>query len=149
MRHLELVKDKNKWLEDQLAEEKKYTPDVLAQRLAERLRLSTVELERLNADQTTNQKTLKDKEIELAELRIQIVNFKAQVEKAQALLDLISNSGLVCPKCGAPLSIRDYHDEIAEYNGYDIDIEHELIIYECGYKIVNGQVISECKKNIP
>jgi cell division protein FtsB len=144
---LELLRDKNEWFEKQLTELREYSPDILAQRLAERLRILSEELERLTEDHKTSQKSIQDKEAELTEVKAQIANLKAQIEKAQELLRLVSDSGLICPRCGAPLSTREYHADLVEYDGREIDVEHEIIVYECGFEIVDGKTTSECQRS--
>ena len=143
----ELLKEKNEWLETQLKTLKVYAPDILAQRLADRLRVLNEELERLNADHEASQESIRNKEVELAEVKAQISNLNDQLVKAQDLLQTISEAGLVCPYCGAPLEVREYHSESVEYKGYDVDIDHEFIRYECGLEIVDGKVTSKCMRS--
>jgi DNA repair exonuclease SbcCD ATPase subunit len=146
-KHLELLKDKNEWLEKQVADLREHSPDILAQRLAERLRILNEELERLTADNKTSQTSIQNKETELAEVKTQIINFNDQIEKAQELLRLVSDSGLVCPQCGAPLETRYYPNESMDDNGHDIDVDHEVIVYECGLEIVDGEVRTQCGRS--
>ena len=69
---ISLLADKNAWLAQQLEVAKDYRPDVLAQRLAERLRVLSGELERLNADHQASAEVVRQKESELGLVRIQI-----------------------------------------------------------------------------
>ena len=128
---------------------REYSPDVLAQRLADRLRILSEELERLNADQVVSQESIRKKEAELAEVKAQIDHLKDQIAKAQDLLQMVSDAGLVCPHCGALLETREYYDEVVEYQGRDIDVNHESIRYECGLKIVDGRVRAQCTRTKP
>lgn len=145
----ELLKEKNEWLEAQLTALKERSPDVLAQRLADRSCLLTEELERLNADHEASQESIGNKEAELAEVKAQIGNLTDQLAKGQDLLQMVSDSGLVCPRCGAPLEVREYHSESVEYQGYDLDIDHEIIRYECGLEILDGEVRGNCSRSGP
>lgn len=146
---LELLKEKNEWLEKQATMLKECSPDVLAQRLANRLRILSEELERLNADQIASETSIRKKEAELAEVKAQIDHLKDQIAKAQDLLKVVSDAGLVCPQCGAPLETREYHDEVVEYEGRDIDVNHEIIRYECGLEIIDDRVRAQCTRSKP
>ena len=70
----------------------------------------------------------------------------SQLEEAQKSLAVYSDSGLLCPHCGALLETREYHSELVEYDGRDIDVGHELIRYECGCEIVDGKVQRNCTR---
>jgi hypothetical protein len=139
--HIEVLREKIKWLETQLKSLEEKSPDVLAKRLSDRYHIAEEELERLRTDQEVSQETIRKKEAELARTKFEMVQLKGQLEKAQQWL---SDSGLVCPYCGAPLETREYHMKTVEYGGRDLDIDHELIRYECGFEIVDGKVLKEC-----
>jgi len=144
-----LLQDKNEWQADQIDQLKLYSPDVLAQRLAERLRLVSQELERLNADHASSRETIQVKEGELREVTTQIDSLKDQLAKAQVLLHTVTQNALVCPHCGAPLEAREYHSELAEYEGREIDVDHEFVLYECGLTLLDGEVTANCKRTAP
>jgi len=144
--HNALVKEENKKLKNQINELRPYSPDVLAERLSERLRLTNQELDILISDNRTNQMVIQNKEEELKNIKIQIAEFKDQISKAQDLLQLVTSSGLICPHCGAPLEIREYQDEEMEFNGQEIDINHEMVLYECGLKIIDNKVVANCSR---
>jgi len=143
----EQLKEKNELLEAQLTTLKNYSPDILAQRLADRLRILNEELERLNADHEASRESIRNKEAELAEVKAQIGKLSEQLAKAQDLLQTVSDAGLVCPKCGAPLEVREYHSELVEYQGRELDVDHEFISYECGLEIIDGNVTSNCRRS--
>jgi len=145
----ELLEEKNAWLKAQLTTLKERSPDLLAQRLTDRSRLLSEELKKLNADHEASQESIRNKEAELDEVRDQIDNLKGQLAKAQDLLQMVSDFGLVCPQCGAPLEVREYHSEMVFYQGRDLDIEHEIVIYECGLEIVDGEVRGNCSRSGP
>jgi len=145
----ELLEEKNEWLEAQLKTLKEHSPDILAQQLADRLRLLGEELQRLKADHEASQESIRNKEAELAEVEAQIGNLTGQLAKAQDLLQMVSDSGLVCPQCGAPLEVREYHSESVEYEGRDLDVDHEIIRYECGLEILDGEARGTCSRSGP
>lgn len=137
---IELLKEKNIFLTDKLTEANELKPDVLAQSLTNRVRLLETEIARLSQDKVKNQSLIQDKEQEFNKVLERAENLKKQIGIANELLDDFS-----CPQCGAPISAKEYHSECIEYNGRDIDIDHEYIAYECGYSIIDGKVESECK----
>lgn len=145
--HSELLKEKNEWLQSQLTNLREFAPDVLAQRLADRSRLLSEELERLKTYHEASQESIRNKEAEVNEVRAQIAILQDQLLKAQDLLQVVSDSGLVCPHCGAPLDVREYHCETVEYQGRDLDVDHEFIRYECGHEIIDGKVTAECSRS--
>jgi len=75
-----------------------------------------------------------------------VVGELGQFEKAQKSLSLLSDTGLLCLYCGAPLETREYHSEWAEYDGRDLEVDHEFIRYECGCEVVDGQVRQNCTR---
>jgi hypothetical protein len=141
---LELIKEKNEWLEAQISNLKEYSPDLLAQRLADRLRIANEELERLNADHLVSKEVIKKKQFEQAGIKAELRKFNNQLEKGRELLKLVSDSALICSSCGAPLLSREYHQETVEYNGTELDVDHERIMYECGLQLFDGEVVSDC-----
>jgi len=143
----DLLKERNELLVTQLGNQKENSPDVLAQQLAGRFHIATQELERLHADQKTSQDIIGRKEAELAGIRTEIGELRSQLEKAQESLTVFSDSGLLCPHCGAPLETREYHSEWAEYDGRDLEVDHEFIRYACGCEIVDGRVQRNCTRS--
>jgi len=147
-KHIELLKEKNTGLEKEIENLKENTPDVLAQRLAIRHKLLTEELERLNADHQASQADVETKKMELEKLRQEIDRFEWQLSEAD---NWLSENDLVCPQCNSPLVVKEYNTEYrATYdeNGYaeDIEIEHEHIVYDCGYELIDGEEIQECSR---
>lgn len=141
---LDLQKDRIGWLEQQLEVANQYRPDILAQRLAERLRLASQELEQLSADHKTSGRLIREKETELASVQSEIRNLQRQLQSAEEILALVKDRDLVCPYCGSPLIVHEFHPDFDEYQGREIDSEHESIAYECGHEIVDGRVASQC-----
>ncbi len=54
--------------------------------------------------------------------------------------------GLLCPRCKSPVVERGGGIELVEYNGRDIDVDHEWEEYECGLRIVDGEEINPCSE---
>ncbi len=144
---IELLKEESEWLEKRLVEQKENSPDILARHLAEKSHLLAEELESLAEEHNISEKMIQGKEAELADVKVQITRLQTQIDKAQELLRFMSDYGLVCPQCSAPLEIRDYHVDSREYNGRELDIEHEMIRYQCGLEIIDNKVISECQSS--
>ena len=143
---LELLKEKTEWLEQQLEVANEFRPDVLAQRLAERLRILTQELERLNEDHEASAQSIREKQTDLASVEGEIQNLTTELASAQEILDLVADRELVCPHCKAPMSIHEFYPDLIEYQGREIDVEHETIAYECGFEMRDGEIINMCPK---
>ena len=141
---IQFLKETNSSLKDQLAEARGSTPDVLAQSLSGRVKLLEGELERLSQDKNANHELVQRKEEELKVARQKAEELKAQVSLAQELL-----TDFLCPHCGAALAVREYHSEFVEYQGREIDVDHDYSAYECGYSVHDGKPNSPCNANTP
>lgn len=139
---IQLQKENIAFLKDQLLEVKSQSPDVLAQSLAGRVKLLEEELKRLEQDNSTTQEQVKAKEADLKQAREEAEDLTKKVLHARELL-----SDFLCPHCGALLAERAYHSECVEYQGRELDIDHEYIAFECGYEVVDGEMRAECKNN--
>lgn len=139
---IQFLKETNSSLKDQLAEARNSTPDVLAQSLSGRVKLFEVELERLSLDKNANQELVLHKEEELKVARHKVEELKTQISLAQELL-----IDFLCPHCGAALTVREFQSECVEYQGREIDIDHDYSAYECGYSEVDGKPNSPCNAN--
>ncbi len=133
---IELLKEKNTFLNEQLNEAKERTPDKLAKKLSERIHILTAELDRLSKDKEKNKKIIEEKELKLKDARNELDILKEQIEEAQEIAD-----EFLCPFCKARMVEHAYSYE--DYHG--IDIDHELITYECGYTIVDGKDEAPCQ----
>lgn len=133
---IQLLKEKNTFLTEQLDEAKKQTPDRLSKNLSERIHLLTEELERLSIDKEKNISEIKEKEQKLRQAQNEMDTFKEQIEEAQEIAD-----EFLCPFCKSRMVEHAYSYE--DYHGRDID--HEFIAYECGYTIVDGRDEYPCK----
>ena len=133
---IQLLKEKNTFLIEQLDVAKKHTPDRLAKNLSDRIHLLTDELERLSKDREKNKKEIEEKEKKLRQARNEMDILKEQIEEAQEIAD-----EFLCPFCKSRMVEHAYSDE--DYHG--IDINHEVIVYECGYTIVDGKDEYPCR----
>lgn len=132
------------FLKDQLADAKLQSPDVLAQTLAGRVKLFEDELKRLGQDKTSTEEQVAAKEAELAQARSEAEELTKKIVHARELLH-----EFLCPHCGAPLIERAYHSEMVEYQGREIDVDHDWSIFECGMEIVDGIERRPCKPQNP
>ena len=139
---IEFLKETNNALREQLAEARNSTPDVLAQSLSGRVKLLEGELERLSNDTNANQELVHRKEEELKSARQKAEELTKQVSLASELLQ-----DFLCPHCGSALAVREYHSESVEYQGRDVDIDHDYSEYECGYSVVDGEPRTPCNVN--
>jgi DNA repair exonuclease SbcCD ATPase subunit len=139
---IQLLKETVSTLKDQLAEARSSTPDVLAQSLSGRVKLLESELERLSQDKDANQELVHKKEEELRTARQKAEKLTKQVSLARELLN-----DFLCPHCGAPLSVREYHSESVEYQGRELDVDHDYTEYECGYAVLDGKQYRPCNAN--
>lgn len=137
---IQVQKENIAYLKDQLAEARQQSPDVLAQKLASRVKLFEDEVKRLEEDKSSTQEQVAAKEAELKQARDEAEGLTKKVLHARELL-----RDFLCPCCGALLAERAYHSELVEYDGREIDVDHEYTAYECGYEIVDGQVRGECR----
>jgi predicted RNA-binding Zn-ribbon protein involved in translation (DUF1610 family) len=137
---IQLQKENIAFLKDQLVEAKSQSPDVLAQSLAGRAKMLEEELKRLEQDKSSTVEQVKAKEAELAQARSEAETLTKKVLHARELL-----SAFLCPVCGAPLMERAYGSESVEYEGREIDVDHDYTVFECGLEIVDGEVRRKCK----
>lgn len=132
---IEVLKEKNSLLQDRLDDAKVESPLVVAESLADRVRLQEGELRRLLKEQEQNEELIQEKEQELAQARQELEEFRSKLEQASLVL-----SELCCPHCGAVITEMDYFP--VSYHGQDA--EHEVVAYACGLVIHNGKVFSPC-----
>ena len=137
---IQLQKENILYLKDQLTDAKAQSPDVLAQSLTNRVNLLEGELRRLEQDKTATKDQVSAKEAELTATRTEAEALTKQVLHARTLL-----KDFLCPYCGAPLAEKAFHSESVEYQGRELDVDHEYMAFECGYEIVDGKVRGLCK----
>jgi chromosome segregation ATPase len=136
---IQVLKEKNELLKLQLEHAKSQAPDVAVEALSRRLNSLTEELSRLQQDASANADTIAGKERELESAKEEMNQLREQVARAEKLFD-----GFSCPKCKAPMETREYHSEMVEYNGRELDIDHELVTYECGLEFSDGRETRPC-----
>ncbi len=137
---IQLQKENIAFLKDQLADAKLQSPDVLAQSLAGRVKYFEEELKRLGQDKTATEEQVAAKEAELNQARGEAEALTKKILHARELLH-----DFLCPHCGAPLVERAYHSEMLEYQGREIDVDHDWSSFECGLEIVDGLERHPCK----
>lgn len=140
---IQLLKETVSTLKDQLSEARNSTPDVLAQSLSGRVKLLESELERLSHDKDANQELVHRKEAELRTTRQKAEELTKQVSLARELLN-----DFLCPHCGATLLVREHHSESVEYQGRELDVDHDYSEYECGV-LRNGWKTSQTLSSKP
>lgn len=138
---IELLKEKVSSIEGQLLEARASGPDVLAERLSARVKLLSDELERPSGDQDRNEAAIAEKEQQLQETKDELATLEGQLERAQELM-----GEFFCPHCKAPMMVREYHSEMVEHGGRELDVDHECIEYECGLSLVDGQEQRQCRE---
>lgn len=137
---IQLLKETVSTLKDQLADARSCTPDVLAQTLSGRVKLLEGELERLSHDKGANLEVMHTKEDELRATRQKAEKLTMQISLARELLN-----DFLCPHCSSALATREMHSESVEYQGRELDVDHEYSEYECGYSVLGGKPHSPCK----
>ena len=139
--HINFLQEKNKELEN-------YKPDVLAKRLADRHKLLTEEIERMNIDAEANKTLLELKEKELSEIRTDIAMLQLEISSADDILKVLTPK-YTCPHCGSLLETHSFYPmETEDKDGRSIDWEIEETTFECGLIIRDGEEVSLCKNNI-
>ncbi len=136
---IQLLKEKNSFIERQLVEASKFSPDALAKSLSDRVRLLNEEIVRLAKDKENNQEKINNKEKELDEIRKEGEELSRKISKAHELMQ-----EFFCPTCGEAMAERGYESESVDYQGQELDVEHEYVLYKCGLMVVDGEEIREC-----
>lgn len=137
---IQLLKEKIDFLDQKLAHAEAQNPDALARSLSERVESLNGEIERLSIDKQTNQKLITKKEQELEHTKELADELSRQISNAHELM-----SEYFCPHCKAPMAEREYHSELVEIGGRDIDIDHEYISFECGLTLLDGEESRKCE----
>ena len=122
---IELLKHRNEILEKRISELETQTPDSLIESLSKRVAIAKSEIEALNQDSEKHQSEIERKEKELGGLS----------SKLSQLQELLRDSDLLCPECGAPLARRDFFPIFGEIDGREVEADIGYIEYECGYSI--------------
>ena len=136
---IELLKEKTSYLEMQLSDAQQQRPDLLVENISKRVKLLNEELERLNQDKEKNEQLISEKEKELSSTQTELEELRSQFERAEELM-----SEFFCPHCKAPMVSREFGWESVEYNGREIDVDHEHVLYECGLEFIDGKEGTKC-----
>lgn len=136
---IELLKEKSEFLRLQLEKTQGQQPDVLVETISKRVNVLTEELERLNHDGEANEIIINKKEKELEIAKGKLAKLRKQFERAEELM-----SEFFCPHCKAPMLSREFHWECHHYQGREIDVDHEHVVYECGLELLDGEERSKC-----
>jgi len=139
---IELLKEKVDFLKIQLEKSKEDSPDLLAERLSRRVAMLKEELELLARDHEKNKEIIEATEIELTFANIEVEKLKSDIEKAHNIL-----SEFVCPDCGALMVNKESHTECMEYDGKEIDVDHEFDVFECGMEMIDGKISKKCPRS--
>lgn len=137
---IQLQKENIAYLRDRLADAKLQSPDLIAYSLSSRIKLFEEELKRLAEDKSSTLEQVEAKEAELRQARQDAEELAKQVTSARRLL-----GGFLCPKCEAPLSEKTYRWESVRYQGRGIEVIRECTSFACGYEIIDGEVVGDCK----
>ncbi|MER2511516.1 MAG: hypothetical protein ABTQ25_03685 [Nitrosomonas ureae] len=137
---IQLQKENISFLKDQLADAKLQSTDMLAQSLAGRVKIFEEELKRLGQDKTATDEQVAAKEAELAQARGEAEVLTKKILHARELL-----REYLCRHCGAPLIERSCHSEMVEYQGRELDVDHDWSNFECGLEIIDGLESHPCK----
>ncbi|WP_122669530.1 MULTISPECIES: hypothetical protein [Pseudomonas syringae group] len=135
---IQLLKERLVDKDEQITALKAQTPDALASALNDRIKVTQDEIGRLKADGDMHRKEIDLKEEELRGIQ----------DKLSALSELIRESDLVCPECGAPLVRRHAYTIHGGPDG-ESEAELEYVEYQCGLAIDGlGIEKSRCRHSL-
>lgn len=132
---IELLREQMKAKDIKIKELETQAPDILVKSLSERIEISVKEVERLKKDGDKHKAEIEEKETELHGIK----------ERLTTLVNLIKETDLLCPKCGAPLSTRQFHTISDDFDGREIEVDIEYTTYECGLEQKDGCEMAPCK----
>ncbi|MHB2062363.1 hypothetical protein [Pseudomonas monsensis] len=135
---IQLLKENVAERDFQIAALKSQTPDALASALAERIKMSLDEISRLKIDGHSHLQEIAQKEEELRSIQ----------HRLSVLGELIQDSDLVCPDCGAPLIQREEQSQFMEMGGRDFEHAFEFRRYGCGLSVSDEEEISPCEHRV-
>ncbi len=136
---IELLKEKNSYLQLKLEEKFHQSPDMLVESVSARIKLLTEEIQRLKEDKENNQQIVLKKSEELATSHKELNKLHTQIARAEELME-----EFFCPMCKAPMISREFGWESVEHNGREIDVDHEHVLYECGLEFIDGVEGTKC-----
>lgn len=132
---IQLLRERIIEKDEQISSLKSQTPDALATTLSSRVKILLDELVRLKTD---------------GDMHIQKIALKEEEIRAiqsclNALSELIQESDLACPNCGAPLVRREAHTIHGHSGGHELEADVEYLEYQCGLSLDEGRELSPCK----
>jgi septal ring factor EnvC (AmiA/AmiB activator) len=131
-------------LKDRLAASQAESPDVLAEKLAKRVKVLEEELTRTSADMLASAEDKAAAQSNLDEVRVEVATLRRKIEIAKLELD-----DYLCPFCRAGLSERRFAVEMVEDDhGREHEIDHDFTQFECGYTVCDGFIESACPKSV-
>ncbi|WP_345868569.1 hypothetical protein [Shewanella algae] len=136
---IELLKERIVFLSERIEALESQTPDALAEALSNRVERQLSEISRLKEDGEQHQEEISLKEAEINEAR----------DRLSALSDLIKDSDLVCPECGAPLTRREFYTISGYSGGREVEADVEYVEYDCGLAINHNGETNPCKNRKP
>lgn len=131
---IELLKEKNNYLETRLEDLKEKSPGILEERLSKRVNMLENELGKLSEDEMHNKEKIKEKE---KELQIEEEKLEKLRNKTKEFKELVSE--YFCSDCGAPSA---YH----QFAVGNENVVHKIIKYKCGKQIIDDRVKIKCSK---
>jgi hypothetical protein len=134
---IELLKEKNNYLETQLKDLKEKSPGILEEVLSKRINIFENELKKLSKDEVHNKEIIQEKEKELKIERGKLEKLQDKIEEIKEI-----SAEYFCSDCDAPLVSKEYHGGSYDEEG----IEYEVIQFECGKQIINDRVHRKCSK---
>ena len=137
---IQLLKEKNDFLNQKLSHSEKQKPDALAKSLSERVDDLNSEIERLSKDKASNKSLISEKERDLELVKKEADELSRQISNAHELM-----SEYFCPHCKSPMEERSLHSELVEHGGRAIDIDHEYVAFECGLTLHDGEEYRSCQ----
>lgn len=136
---IELLKERIVSLSEKVKMLESQTPDALAEALSNRVERQLSEIARLKEDGEQHREEIDLKETEINDAR----------ERLSALSELIKDSDLVCPECGAPLTRREFYTINGHSGGREAEADVEFVEYDCGLSINHDGESSPCRNRKP
>ena len=136
---IEALREQIELLKLQLGQAQSQTPDIAVELLSKRVKSISDELTRLHQDNQSGAELIQNKERELEIAKFEMSQLRVQIARAEELL-----SDFSCPQCKAPMISREFHYECIEYKGRELDVDHEIVLYECGLELVDGKESTAC-----
>jgi len=132
---IQLLRERIIEKDEQITSLKSQSPDALAIALSDRIKMSLDEIARLKTDGNTHLQDISRKELELRGVQ----------DRLDTLSELMQESDLVCPECGAPLVRRESHTIHGNIGEHEVETDVEYLEYQCGLSLDDCRELSPCK----